>query len=67
MKPVWFLPFVFLALAIPVRGQTKLPSKVDSLLRSASERLNDYQQQLLLTFAVQMRPRRSFVMPAGSI
>jgi len=46
MKPVWFLPFVFLALAIPVRGQTKLPSKLDSLLRSASERLNDYQQQI---------------------
>jgi len=46
MKPVWFLPLLFLALAIPVRGQTKLPSKVDSLLQSASEALNNYQQQI---------------------
>jgi hypothetical protein len=44
MKPGWFFPLLFLALAIPVRGQAKLPSEADSLLRSASESLNRYQQ-----------------------
>jgi hypothetical protein len=47
MKPVWFLPLFFLTFAIPARGQSKQPpSKVDSLLRSASDRLNNYQQQI---------------------
>jgi hypothetical protein len=46
MKLVWFLPLLFLTLAIPVRGQSKVPSKVDSLLTAASEHLNDYQQHI---------------------
>jgi hypothetical protein len=46
MKPAWSFLVLLLAFAIPVEGQAKPASDVDSLLRSASERLDHYQQQI---------------------